>query len=79
LVPPGESERFHVRLTLGGFLITFLLWPRIRLAVVKDDDGEEESESRPEPVLTVYGEVKQNNRMDVRRTLDEEKDLPGPM
>lgn len=64
---------------LGGFLITFLLWPRIRSAVAKDENGEEEAENRPEPLLTVYGEATQNNRIEARRMLDEGKDLRGPM
>jgi hypothetical protein len=63
---------FAPAFVLGGFLITFLLWPRIRLAVAKNENGEEESEDRPEPVSTVYGEATQNNRMEARRMLDEE-------
>jgi len=66
-------------LALASFVITFLIWPRRKMALARDDeDLDQVPEYIKSSVLTVYGESAQN-RIEAKQALGTEKDLPGPM
>jgi len=66
-------------LALASFVITFLIWPRRKMALARDDeDLDQVPEYIKSPVLTVYGDSAQN-RIEAKQALGTEKDLPGPM
>jgi hypothetical protein len=65
-------------LALASFLITYIAWPRGRLALARQEDGEGGVERRRDAARTVYGEAVQN-RLEAKRILVERRHLPGPM
>jgi hypothetical protein len=63
-------------LALSSFLLVYLLCPRRRIELARQEDGIlDEGKS---PVLTVYGETVQN-RLVAKQVLGAGKNLPGPM
>jgi hypothetical protein len=80
--PLGATELSVVvagfALALAAFLLGYLLWPRVKSVLGRDEDFGPEEEQRMGPVLTVYGEAVQN-RLEAEQALGEENDLPGPM
>ena len=64
-------------LSLGGYAIVFLAWPRRHLAIAHRR-GERVDDEWKNYVLTEYGDSVQN-RLELRHELKGRTDLPGPM
>lgn len=65
-------------LALASFLMAFLVWPRGRRALARDEDPDEDFEYTRGPVLSVYG-VAVQERLDAKQVLQEGRNLLRPM
>lgn len=64
-------------LSLGGYAIVFLAWPRRHLAIARRN-SERISDEWKHYVLTEYGDSVQN-RLEMQKSPKDHIDLPGPM
>jgi len=83
MLEPLEASEMTVvgagfTLSLASFAITYLLWPRSRVARSELENSPEAEEKIEERVLTIYREPSQNPT-DAKQVLTERKQLPGPM
>ncbi|HYA64623.1 MAG TPA: hypothetical protein VED66_15570 [Candidatus Sulfotelmatobacter sp.] len=65
-------------LSLASFVLTYLVWPRAKSALLRDQDSPRHQESVRGAVLTVYGQAL-HTRIEAKRLLAESKNLRGPM
>lgn len=65
-------------LALASFLMAFLLWPKGRRALARDEEPDDDFDCTSGPVLTVYGQTVQDQPK-AKLALREGKNLPGPM
>jgi membrane protein implicated in regulation of membrane protease activity len=84
LDPLGASDMevltAGLALALSSFLLVYLVWPRRKRELERDEQLEAAEENRERPVLTVYlyNDAVQR-RIAATRDLGERKNLPGPM
>lgn len=65
-------------LSLASFVLTYLIWPRAKSALVKDQDSPQHGKNVHGGVLTVYGQTLHTN-IEAKRWLAESQNLRGPM
>lgn len=65
-------------LSLAGFAFTYLVWPRAKLALAKDQDAPQHREGLREPALTGYRQALPT-RVEANQALVENKNLDRPM
>ena len=63
-------------ISLATFAITYILWPRSRSALAREEDASHERSDGP--VLTVLNDGR-HIRVQTRQALAERRNLPGPM
>jgi membrane protein implicated in regulation of membrane protease activity len=67
-----------VALALSSFLLVYLVWPKRRRELSKQEHENPEAEIRKSSVLTVHEETVQN-RTDAKQDSGTGKNLPSPM
>jgi hypothetical protein len=65
-------------LALASFLITYLTWPRSRMALARHEEAGGLARRWKRPVITVYGEAVER-RQEVEQMSGNRKHLPGPI
>jgi membrane protein implicated in regulation of membrane protease activity len=65
-------------LSLASFVLTYLVWPRAKSVLEKDQDSPRHRRNVHGAVLTVYGQTV-HTRLEAKQLLAEGKNLRGPM